>query len=180
MRPPCTPVRWHQVHKDVRFSSSSPPPAERNFRWWGCTSWRSHTGEVQVKASRRYTWAYLTFVNIAGAHTAKKCRHRNSKKSPACCLRKSFSRQRNSTSVSRSSRKRRRTARSRPRCGRPKFGRPKLGWVRLHCGDVRRGEFLGFREFSRRAGGSSVEWHEAVPACLTWRALGERSPEESA
>ena len=44
----------------------------------------------------------------------------------------------------------------------------------------RRGEFLGFREFSRRAGGSSVEWHEAVPACLTWRALGERSPEESA
>src|SRR5690606_20114863 len=56
---------------------------------------------------------------------------------------------------------------------------PYADWVRLHCGDVKRGDYLGFREFSGRAGGSSVEWHEALPACLTWRALGESSPEES-
>src|SRR5690606_23638221 len=53
------------------------------------------------------------------------------------------------------------------------------GWVRLHCGDVKRRILRGFPDFSREASGSSVEWHEALPACLTWRALGERSPEES-
>src|SRR5690606_6170705 len=54
-----------------------------------------------------------------------------------------------------------------------------LRWVRLHCGDVKRRILRGFPDFSREASGSSVEWHEALPACLTWRALGERSPEES-
>jgi len=50
--PRCTPRRWCAAHRVVRFSGSSPPPADRTCRWWACRPrWLVQPGTVQRQPS---------------------------------------------------------------------------------------------------------------------------------
>jgi len=52
-RPPCTPRKWCAAHRVVRFSGSSPPPADRKRTWWTWRArWLVQPGTVQRQPSR--------------------------------------------------------------------------------------------------------------------------------